>query len=87
MNGAPWSFAATAYGAGNRAQARVNGEGRHMTLELHYLVLVTTLTALLWVPYILNRIAVRGLAPTSRASRARAQCSPARCISGRGSRT
>lgn len=35
-----------------------------MTLELKYLVLVTTLTALLWVPYILNRIAVRGLADT-----------------------
>lgn len=32
-----------------------------MTLELKYLVLVTALTALLWVPYILNRIAVRGL--------------------------
>jgi uncharacterized MAPEG superfamily protein len=32
-----------------------------MTLELQYLVLVTVLTALLWVPYILNRIAVRGL--------------------------
>ncbi|HUG03978.1 MAG TPA: MAPEG family protein [Steroidobacteraceae bacterium] len=32
-----------------------------MTLELHYLVLVTALTAVLWVPYILNRIAVRGL--------------------------
>ena len=32
-----------------------------MTLELKYLVLVTVLTALLWVPYILNRIAVRGL--------------------------
>jgi uncharacterized MAPEG superfamily protein len=32
-----------------------------MTLELKYLVLVTVQTALLWVPYILNRIAVRGL--------------------------
>ena len=32
-----------------------------MTLELHYLVLVTALTAVLWMPYILNRIAVRGL--------------------------
>lgn len=32
-----------------------------MTLELYYLVLVTALTAVLWVPYILNRIAVRGL--------------------------
>ena len=33
-----------------------------MTLELNYLVLVTALTAILWVPYILNRIAVWGLA-------------------------
>lgn len=32
-----------------------------MTLELKYLVLVTVLTGLLWVPYILNRIAVWGL--------------------------
>lgn len=35
-----------------------------MTIELNYLVLVTALTAVLWVPYILNRIAVRGLAET-----------------------
>lgn len=35
-----------------------------MTLELKYLVLVASLTALLWVPYILNRIAVRGIADT-----------------------
>jgi uncharacterized MAPEG superfamily protein len=35
-----------------------------MTIELKYLVLVTVLTALLWVPYILNRLAVRGLADT-----------------------
>jgi uncharacterized MAPEG superfamily protein len=33
-----------------------------MTLELKYLVLVTVQTALLWVPYILNRLAVRGIA-------------------------
>ena len=32
-----------------------------MTTELEYLVLVTLLTALMWVPYILNMIAVRGL--------------------------
>ncbi len=32
-----------------------------MTLELKYLVLVAALTGLLWVPYILNRIAVWGL--------------------------
>jgi uncharacterized MAPEG superfamily protein len=35
-----------------------------MTTELHYLVLVTALTAVLWVPYVLNRLAVRGLADT-----------------------
>jgi uncharacterized MAPEG superfamily protein len=33
-----------------------------MTLELKYLVAVTLLTALLWIPYILNRLAVRGIA-------------------------
>ena len=33
-----------------------------MTLELKYLVAVTLFTALLWIPYILNRIAVRGVA-------------------------
>ncbi|MGQ0428799.1 MAG: MAPEG family protein [Gammaproteobacteria bacterium] len=32
-----------------------------MTIELNYLVLVTALTAVLWVPYILDRIAVGGL--------------------------
>lgn len=32
-----------------------------MNTELRYLALVTVLTALLWVPYILNVIAVRGL--------------------------
>ncbi|MDZ7770309.1 MAG: MAPEG family protein [Woeseiaceae bacterium] len=32
-----------------------------MTSELMYLTWVATLTALLWVPYILNMIAVRGL--------------------------
>ena len=32
-----------------------------MTLELKYLVYVTVLTALLWVPYILNRLSVRGI--------------------------
>lgn len=35
-----------------------------MTLELKYLLLVTVLTGLLWVPYILNRIAVRSVADT-----------------------
>jgi uncharacterized MAPEG superfamily protein len=33
-----------------------------MTIELKYLVLVTALTAVLWIPYILNRLAVRGIA-------------------------
>jgi uncharacterized MAPEG superfamily protein len=32
-----------------------------MNTELFYLALVTALTGLLWVPYILDRIAVRGL--------------------------
>ena len=32
-----------------------------MKTELMYLALVTALTGLLWVPYILDRIAVRGL--------------------------
>jgi uncharacterized MAPEG superfamily protein len=32
-----------------------------MSVELKYLALVATLTALLWVPYILNAIMVRGL--------------------------
>jgi len=33
-----------------------------MTMEMIYLVLVTTLTAIMWIPYILNTIAVRGIA-------------------------
>ena len=33
-----------------------------MTTELTYLALVTILTSLLWIPYILNMILVRGLA-------------------------
>lgn len=33
-----------------------------MTTELSYLVMVTTLTAVMWIPYILNMIAVRGIA-------------------------
>ncbi|HEX9684456.1 MAG TPA: MAPEG family protein [Burkholderiales bacterium] len=32
-----------------------------MTTELKYLAFVTTLTALIWIPYILNMIMVRGL--------------------------
>ena len=33
-----------------------------MTTELHYLALVTALTGLLWVPYIVDRMTSRGLA-------------------------
>jgi uncharacterized MAPEG superfamily protein len=32
-----------------------------MTTELFYLTLTTALTGVLWIPYIVNRIAVRGL--------------------------
>lgn len=32
-----------------------------MTSELYYLALVTALTGLLWIPYILDRLMVRGL--------------------------
>ena len=32
-----------------------------MNVELRYLALTSVLTGLLWVPYILNEIAVRGL--------------------------
>ncbi len=38
-----------------------NESGEIMTTELKYLTLVTLFTAVLWVPYILNRLAVRGL--------------------------
>ena len=34
-----------------------------MTSELYWLLLTCLMTALMWVPYILNRIAVRGLMP------------------------
>lgn len=32
-----------------------------MTIELHYLAMAAALTAVLWVPYILNRLTVRGI--------------------------
>jgi len=32
-----------------------------MTEELYWLILTVTMTALFWIPYIINRIAVRGL--------------------------
>lgn len=32
-----------------------------MTTELYWLILTTLMTSLFWLPYILNRIAVRGL--------------------------
>ncbi len=35
-----------------------------MSTEMLYLVLTATFTALLWLPYVLNRIAVRGVAAT-----------------------
>jgi hypothetical protein len=35
-----------------------------MKTELLYLTWVTVLTGLLWVPYVLDRLAVRGLADT-----------------------
>jgi len=35
-----------------------------MKTELTYLVWVTVLTMLLWIPYVLDRMAVRGLADT-----------------------
>jgi uncharacterized MAPEG superfamily protein len=35
-----------------------------MTTELMYLALVTTFTALMWIPYVLNRMVVRGLMDT-----------------------
>ncbi len=35
-----------------------------MSTELTYLVWVTVLTMLLWVPYVLNRVAVRGISDT-----------------------
>ncbi|MBT8098533.1 MAG: MAPEG family protein [Gammaproteobacteria bacterium] len=34
-----------------------------MSYELKWLIYTTVLTSLLWVPYILNRISVRGLLP------------------------
>lgn len=35
-----------------------------MTVELKYLVLVTALTSVIWIPYILNAMVVRGLVDT-----------------------
>ncbi len=32
-----------------------------MTMEMIYLLLATTLTAVMWIPYVLNMIAVRGI--------------------------
>jgi hypothetical protein len=32
-----------------------------MTVELFYLTLVTALTGLMWIPYVLDRLMVRGL--------------------------
>ena len=38
--------------------------GDDMSKELYWLVLTAAMTGLLWVPYILDRIVVRGLMPT-----------------------
>jgi uncharacterized MAPEG superfamily protein len=35
-----------------------------MTTELYWLTLTVLLTAFLWVPYVLDRMAVRGIVPT-----------------------
>ena len=35
-----------------------------MKTELTYLVLVAALTGLMWIPYVLNRLAVRGISAT-----------------------
>ena len=35
-----------------------------MKTELNYLVLVAALTGLMWIPYVLNRLAVRGISDT-----------------------
>jgi uncharacterized MAPEG superfamily protein len=35
-----------------------------MTTELYWLTLTVLMTALFWVPYVLDRLAVRGLMPT-----------------------
>jgi len=35
-----------------------------MTTELHYLALTALVTSLMWVPYILNSMVVRGVMPT-----------------------
>ena len=32
-----------------------------MSSELHYLIMIAAFTALMWIPYILNRIAVSGM--------------------------
>src|SRR5512136_1786565 len=49
--------------AENNAHPALNKE-ENMNTELMYLVAVTALTGLMWIPYILDRIAVWGLADT-----------------------
>ena len=44
-----------------RERRRIETSGAQMKTELLYLTLVTALTGLLWVPYILDRVATRGL--------------------------
>ena len=52
---------AAAVGVGRRSLGSQQPGGEVMTIELKYLTLVTTLTALIWIPYILNEIMVRGV--------------------------
>ena len=43
--------------------ADFNREDTPMTTELYWMTLTVLMTALFWVPYILDRVAVRGLMP------------------------
>jgi len=50
-----------------------------MKTELLYLTLVTALTGLLWLPYILDRIATRGLLDAVGYRRTRSRSRRGRC--------
>jgi uncharacterized MAPEG superfamily protein len=39
----------------------INKGEKHMTIELTYLTWITTFTAFIWIPYVLNMIVIRGL--------------------------
>jgi uncharacterized MAPEG superfamily protein len=45
----------------NNRSRKLTLKGHAMTPELYWLTATSLMTALMWVPYILNRIAVRGL--------------------------